>query len=583
MKKNGLLYIAILFAFVMTMLVAPPPIMFETQGDDPGEIKTMPTPSQMQDTPTPLPTPSPTPAPTPEPTPTPTPTPPPPPDPWELFDPHFISETDPESIRFQHDIRAGGETVSEYNNAEQIFFSLPDIYTSIEGVTTFRGNNFRSAPTYGTADITQGKLTELYRVGTGGLQTSLSFWTGVGWPGQPAIVKWDFDTLQQMNILPEKKEKEGLVEVIQGAMDGYIYFFDLEDGKPTRNRMNIGEPIKGGVTVDPRGYPLLYVGQGDVAGGRFGYYIFSLIDFSELYFINGRDSFAHRTWAAFDSNPLFDAQNDRMFLCGENGVIYNVKLNTNYNNDGEISVDPQIVRYRYRNSINRQMGIESSPSIFSHYMFISDNNGVVQCIDLMTFTPIWIRDCTDDTDSTIVLEWEEDTQMLALYTGSKVDTRGQGTSGTAYIRKLNAENGELLWEYSYPCYAEPGLAGGNLATPILGKENMSDLVVFWVGKLRGMNAGGALVALDKHSGEVIWEKLLPNYGWSSPIDIYTDDGRGYVVVCDSVGRMYLVRGSTGDILDTINLGSNVEASPAAFGNTIIVGTRGQRIYGIRVS
>ena len=32
----------------------------------------------------------------------------------------------------------------------------------------------------------------------------------------------------------------------------------------------------------------------------------------------------------------------------------------------------------------------------------------------------------------------------------------------------------------------------------------------------------------------------------------------------------------------INIESNIEASPAAYGNMIVVGTRGQRIYGIRL-
>ncbi|MCL1878655.1 MAG: hypothetical protein FWF80_07345 [Defluviitaleaceae bacterium] len=32
----------------------------------------------------------------------------------------------------------------------------------------------------------------------------------------------------------------------------------------------------------------------------------------------------------------------------------------------------------------------------------------------------------------------------------------------------------------------------------------------------------------------------------------------------------------------INLGGNVEASPAVFGNMLAVGTRGQRIFGIEI-
>ena len=76
---------------------------------------------------------------------------------------------------------------------------------------------------------------------------------------------------------------------------------------------------------------------------------------------------------------------------------------------------------------------------------------------------------------------------------------------------------------------------------------------------------------------------MPSYGWSSPVGVYNEDGKGYIVVCDAVGRMFLVRGTTGEILDSIHLGDNVEASPAVFGNMVVVGTRGCVIYGIRMS
>ena len=44
--------------------------------------------------------------------------------------------------------------------------------------------------------------------------------------------------------------------------------------------------------------------------------------------------------------------------------------------------------------------------------------------------------------------------------------------------------------------------------------------------------------------------------------------------------MHLLDGRTGELKDTINLGENVEASPAVFENTIVVGTRGKKIYAI---
>src|SRR5262249_48151203 len=142
---------------------------------------------------------------------------------------------------------------------------------------------------------------------------------GAGWTGQPLVVKWPDSTRIKMNLYPSVKNKTSLVEVIIGSLDGKIYFIDLETGKATRPPINIQNPIKGTLSVDPRGWPLLYAGQGISNTGEFGIRIFSLIDQKKLYFLNGRDPFAYRAWSAFDSSPLIHPQSDYMFVGGENG------------------------------------------------------------------------------------------------------------------------------------------------------------------------------------------------------------------------------------------------------------------------
>ncbi|MPN45992.1 hypothetical protein SDC9_193571 [bioreactor metagenome] len=105
------------------------------------------------------------------------------------------------------------------------------------------------------------------------------------------------------------------------------------------------------------------------------------------------------------------------------------------------------------------------------------------------------------------------------------------------------------------------------------------MVIYNLARCGGFGKG-LLTALDKSSGEEIWRLELPNYSWSSPVDVYTKDGDGYLILCDSSGRMYLIDGLTGWVLDNIDLGANVEGSPAVFENMAVVGTRGQKIFGI---
>ena len=73
------------------------------------------------------------------------------------------------------------------------------------------------------------------------------------------------------------------------------------------------------------------------------------------------------------------------------------------------------------------------------------------------------------------------------------------------------------------------------------------------------------------------------YTWSSPVALYTDEGEAYIILCDSVGNFSLLDGTTGETLSTMNLGSNIEASPAVFEDMVVIGTRGGRICGIKVS
>ena len=64
--------------------------------------------------------------------------------------------------------------------------------------------------------------------------------------------------------------------------------------------------------------------------------------------------------------------------------------------------------------------------------------------------------------------------------------------------------------------------------------------------------------------------------------MYDENGDGYLVTFDAGGTMYLLDARTGVLLDSLQLEGNFEASPAAFGNTIVIGTRASKIYGIKL-
>src|SRR6185436_4187427 len=102
---------------------------------------------------------------------------------------------------------------------------------------------------------------------------------------------------------------------------------------------------------------------------------------SRMFYLNGKDRFAHRLWSAFDSSPLIYPDADIMFVGGENGVIYYVKLNSQYAmSTPYLSIAPDIAKVKYQESKAQYQGIESSLVGFKDKLYTSDNHGFIQCL-----------------------------------------------------------------------------------------------------------------------------------------------------------------------------------------------------------
>ena len=453
-----------------------------------------------------------------------------------------------------------------------------DQYASVEGVTTFRGTNYRDGGAYGAIPENPSDLSIVWTKRIHGLDE----WKGVGWTGQASVVRWPEELRQQMNIVRAKKQKAGLVEVLYATLDGHIYFLDLDDGQETRSSIDIGAPIKGSLAVDPRGAPLLYCGQGiyDVGGKRVpcGTRVWSLIDQKLLYFLDGKDKKALRPWAAFDCSPLVDGNTDTMITAGENGVLYKVKLNTRQY-DGGVDIDPAVTRYVYKQRKDGKLGTENSIAVYNHYVYFATNIGIIQCVDLDTMELVWSFDAKDDIDASLVIEPEGD-GVVALYATNELDKRGH--DGACQMFKLNALTGELLWKRdSDPIHQNDDNGGGGFGTPAVGKGELSDLVYFHI--CRTKESRGMLYALDKQTGETVWVKSMGSYGWSSPTCLYAPSGKGYVLIGSSNSVLRLLDGLTGAEVTSIKLKGNIEGTPAVFDDMIVIGTRSSKIYGIRIS
>lgn len=519
-----------------------------------------------------------------------------------LNTPYALPETEPSGMGFETRLMADGQEVTGgYQREEAISFGADNHYTDLEGIITFRGNNFRDAAGFGNPVVSAAKLDKLWEIETGSMDKGDTTkgkgsdeWSGSGWTGQPIIVRWDGQTRQTMNLYDDKKAKDGLVEVIYATMDGNVYFLDLEDGTRTRDELSIGLPFKGAGAIDPRGIPLFFVGAGDSMteekgdAGAARVFIYSLTDFTKLYEFGAQDAFSPREFHAYDSSPLVDAETDTLLYPGENAVLYTMKLNTEYDaQTGALSIAPSNeVKWTYGTDRTSEeefwWGMEDSAVIWENYMYMADNAGNMMCVDLNTMELVWAQDVKDDTNASPVFEEDAAGNKFIYIAPSLHWQKYPGKDiGQVSIYKINAITGEIVWEKPYETHTVANISGGVQATAVCGKGGIDDLVILPMARVPYKNTG-MLVALDKETGEERWTFDMA-WAWSSPVAVYADDGRAYIVQCDSDGMMYLLDGQTGELLDKIDLGGKVEASPAVFDNTIVVGTRSKKIVGIGIS
>lgn len=461
---------------------------------------------------------------------------------------------------------------------------FPDQYAVVDGVLTFRGGPMRNGGAWGTAHVVEKKLKIVWRAQTA--EGKEPWGGGAGWTGQPAIVRWPKDVVPAMKVRVPANEKSArdFVEVIQGSLDGKVYFLDLWTGKPTRAAIDTGNLIKGSVSVDPRGVPLLFVGQGLAWKKPIALRVYSLVNNKEIYALRGLDELAPIQWGAFDSSGVLNRLTDTFVVGGENGLLYALKLNTDFVSDPaapSLTIAPEILRYKSVYEDARRSGIENSISVVKNLAYFAMDDGIIQAVDLRTYTPLWTFQTGDDTDASLTLSIESGHPML--YTGNEVDKRGV-LVGKSFLRKLDGLTGEELWSRWLPCEGavepkrkEPGL----FATNVVGSGDIDDLVVFMVSRCPKVTVG-TLVALDKKTGKDVWRKQMKAPGWSSTTAFKDQDGKTWLLQGDMHGKLHLIDARTGQLVHFVQLEGNVEASPAVFENRIVVGTRSQTIYGIEI-
>ncbi|MGH2685109.1 MAG: hypothetical protein ACRDJP_06560, partial [Actinomycetota bacterium] len=334
------------------------------------------------------------------------------------------------------------------------------INQAVEGLTTFRGNATRTY--YGEGPLPK-RPEILWRFPESGGMCSRSTdeegertWCGTGWTGQPNVV-----------------EVDGTTEVRFGAYDRSVHVLDGRTGEPLYEPFLTGDLIKGTVTSDPDGYPLLYVGSRD------NYLRILALDRGdapvELWRLSS-DAVPNPVWNNdWDGSPLI--VDDHLLEGGENSWFHVVELNRDYDERGRVTVRPR-VRLTVPGFDDRllselgdtEVSIENSVALHEGVAYFANSGGLVQGWDVADVLEggrrarrvfrFWTG---EDTDASVVIDDEG-----MLYVASELERMGPRSQEVGQLLKLDPgeRRDPVVWDIPIPgeggdggVWATPGLVG----------------------------------------------------------------------------------------------------------------------------
>jgi outer membrane protein assembly factor BamB len=439
----------------------------------------------------------------------------------------------------------------------------------VVGLTMFRGNPTRTW--FGTGPVPTSAPSVLWRFpaepmcGSSPDGPEPKIWCGSGWTGQPVV--WE--------------RPDGVTEVIFGAYDKSIHFLDAATGERTRPDFPMGDIIKGSVTLDPDGYPLLYTGSRDP---RFRILALDADEPYEVWSLhaNSVEGMWNDDW---DSNPV--VIDDMLYEGGENSWWFAVKLNRGYDDEGKVTVDPQVVYQipawteQLQETFGRQHSVENSTVVFGQRAFFATSAGRIVGVDLTDIEDgngkivfdFWDG---DDTDATMSADADG-----FLYVVSHGDTAKTSNTAARRVREVgdlikldpNRPDDPIVW--SAHLSAARGQDAGAWATPALHAD---------AGLLYVATDTGDLLAVDTETGETVWEDFIGGNAWSSPV--ITGDALVVGIDCltERAGfRAYDLENprSPQKMWDIqVGSGSCIESTPAIWNGRMYVGSRDGFFYAV---
>jgi outer membrane protein assembly factor BamB len=423
------------------------------------------------------------------------------------------------------------------------------------GLLTFRGSAARNY--YGEGPVPKSpKVLWSYPGSSGGMcapsvvGNETKVWCGSGWTGEPAVF-----------------ERDGRTWVVFGAYDRAVHFVDYDTGEDILPPFPTGDIIKGSVTVDPDGMPLVYSGSRD---NKLHVIAIDRPQPTQLWALDAHAVSPTKWNDDWDGSPLVMA--DYLYEGGENSQFHIVKLNRRMDEAGKVQVDPKLVFHApgwddellaALNTRQNDVSIENSVSYLNGVIYFANSGGLVQGWDVSKLTDgvdptrVFRYWAGDDIDASIVSDSDG-----FLYVGVENERGNARAAEVGQLLKLDPRKPDdpLVWSLKDP--------GGFWTTPALYK----DVVI-------AASDGGTVYAVDRKSGAVRWTFELPPPTWQSAVIV--DDT---LIQGDCEGNL-----NAYDVSDTtkappklwsVKLEGCIESTPAVWKGRIFVGARGGRFYAL---
>ena len=440
--------------------------------------------------------------------------------------------------------------------------------SEVEGLLTFRGNPTRTF--HGTGPVPSAP-TVAWRYPKNDRMCSMSTeynetrqWCGTGWTGQPAVF-----------------ERDGRTWVVFGAYDAKIHFVDAETGADLLPPLETGDLAKGAVTVDPDGYPLIYVGSRDnllrvIAIDRDLPTVLWSLDSTKV-----GQTYWNDDW---DAAPL--VLNGYLLEGGENSRLHAITLNRGYDRDGKVTAEPSLAwsvpgwdQQLLDDLGDHRVSLESSVTVVGDIAYLASSGGLVQGWDVSGLrtgppgapgepTRVFRYWTGDDTDATIVADDEG-----MLYVGVEVDRATDRSAAVGQLLKLDPTaptdptdpTDPVVWSVRTPT----GEGNGTWSTPAI----VGDTVI-WPTK------PGKVYGLDRATGATLWTLSLPGPIISSP-----DVVDGTLVIGDGTGVLHAYALGDGRTAPTVRwtfaVGGTIESTAAIWKGSIYLGTRDGQLFALR--